>query len=115
MQPKTWQYTYCDFTLQKINKNQIIFLLSNYRNPILRKCEDETHTPEMRTWESSGTLKILEFDCTVKKFRIWAFYNESYRSVDVKNGLAWGIWTYVAQVIAKRKVRSKTVNLTLDH
>ncbi len=26
-------------------------------NPTLRKCEDETDTPEMGTWESSGTLK----------------------------------------------------------
>jgi hypothetical protein len=32
------------------------------RNPILRECEDETHIPEMGTWESSGTPKISEFD-----------------------------------------------------
>ncbi len=25
------------------------------RNSILRECEDETHTPKMRTWETSGT------------------------------------------------------------
>jgi hypothetical protein len=31
-------------------------------NPTLRECEDETHTPEMRTWEFSGTPKSLEFD-----------------------------------------------------
>jgi len=29
----------------------------------LEKCEDDTHTPEMGTWESSGTPKTLEFDC----------------------------------------------------
>jgi len=27
-------------------------------NLILREFEDETHTPEMRTWESSGILKL---------------------------------------------------------
>ncbi len=31
-------------------------------NPTLRVCEDEIHTPEMGTWESSGTLKISELD-----------------------------------------------------
>jgi hypothetical protein len=33
------------------------------RNPTLRVCEDETHTPEMGTWESSETPKSSEFDC----------------------------------------------------
>jgi len=39
------------------------------RNPTLRECEDETHTPKIGTWESSGTPesfgtpKISEFDC----------------------------------------------------
>jgi hypothetical protein len=33
------------------------------RNPTLRECEDETHTPEMGTWESSKTPDIFEFDC----------------------------------------------------
>ncbi len=31
--------------------------------PLLEDCEDDTHTPEMGTWESSGTPKISEFDC----------------------------------------------------
>jgi hypothetical protein len=33
------------------------------RNPTLRECEDETHTPEMRTWESTRILETSEFDC----------------------------------------------------
>ncbi len=33
------------------------------RNPTLKECEDETHIPEMGTWESSGTPKSSEFDC----------------------------------------------------
>jgi hypothetical protein len=33
------------------------------RNPTLKECEDDTHTLEMGTWESSRTLKNLELDC----------------------------------------------------
>jgi hypothetical protein len=40
---------------------------------------------------------------------------ERYWSVNVKNGLAWVIWTYVAQVMGKRRVGSQTGNLTPDH
>jgi hypothetical protein len=31
--------------------------------PLLEECEDDTHTPEMGTWESSETLKTSELDC----------------------------------------------------
>jgi len=30
---------------------------------ILEECEDDTHTPEMETWESYGTPETSEFDC----------------------------------------------------
>ncbi len=33
------------------------------RNPTLKECEDDIHTPEMGTQESSGTPKNSEFDC----------------------------------------------------
>jgi hypothetical protein len=58
-------------------------------NPTLRECEDETHTPKMGTWESFGTLKTLEFDCRVKTpcIEVFSISLESYRSVDVENGL----------------------------
>jgi hypothetical protein len=36
--------------------------LSKCCNPTLRECEDETHTLEMGTWESSGIPKSSEFD-----------------------------------------------------
>jgi len=32
---------------------------------------------------------------------------ESYRSVDVENGLTWAIWTFAAQVMAKKGLRIK--------
>jgi hypothetical protein len=45
-------------------------------NPTLRKCEDEAHTLEMGTWESFGTLEILEFDCNGQNTSHWGvFYN----------------------------------------
>jgi hypothetical protein len=36
-------------------------------------------------------------------------------SLDVENGLAWAIWTYVAQVMGKRRAGSQTGSLTPDH
>jgi hypothetical protein len=41
------------------------------RNLTLRECEDETHTPEMGTWESSDTPKILELDCRGQNISPW--------------------------------------------
>jgi len=32
--------------------------------PLLEECEDDTHTLEMGTWESSGIPEILELDCS---------------------------------------------------
>jgi len=41
------------------------------RNPTLRECEDETHTPKIGTWETFGTLETLEFDCKGQKTSHW--------------------------------------------
>ncbi len=38
------------------------FVNPNCRNPILRECEDETHTSEMGTWESIGAPEISKFN-----------------------------------------------------
>jgi hypothetical protein len=53
----------------------------------------------------------------VKTPRIGVFFIslESYKSVDVENGLAWAIWTFAAQVMAKRTARSQTGSLIFDH
>ncbi len=40
---------------------------------------------------------------------------ESYRRVNFENGLAWAIWTSIAQVMAKRRVESQTGSLTPNH
>jgi hypothetical protein len=41
------------------------------RNPILKECEDETHTPKMGTWESFGTPETSEFDCRGQNTSHW--------------------------------------------
>jgi hypothetical protein len=36
---------------------------SRVSQPYLGEYKDDIHTPEMGTWESSGTPETLEFDC----------------------------------------------------
>jgi hypothetical protein len=40
---------------------------------------------------------------------------ERFWNVNIENGLALAIWTFVAQVISKRRVGSQIGNLTRDH
>ncbi len=52
-----------------------------------------------------GLPKLQGSILGVKTPQIEAFFIslKSYQSVDVKNGLAWAIWTSIAQVMTKRK------------
>jgi len=58
---------------------------------------------------SPGLPKLQSSIAGVKTPRLEAFFIslESYWSVDVENGLAWTIWTSVAQVMAKRRVENQ--------
>ncbi len=49
---------------------------SNYvATPLLEECEDDTHTPEMGTWEFRRTPKTSELDCMGQNTSHWgAFY-----------------------------------------
>jgi len=49
--------------IRKTRRMVIGRALGSMSQPYLGKCEDETHTPEMGTWESFGTPKTSEFDC----------------------------------------------------
>jgi hypothetical protein len=51
----------------------ITWFLSNLmcRNPILAKCQDETHTPKVGDLESSGTPECLELDSKGKNTLPW--------------------------------------------
>jgi hypothetical protein len=64
-------------------KNNIFdSLLKPCHNPTFGRVEDDTHTPEMGTWESSKSPKTLEFDCGVKTACIEAFFT-SLKSIKV--------------------------------
>jgi hypothetical protein len=43
--------------------------------PLLEKCEDDTHTPKMGTWESSGTPKTSELDCRGQNTLPWGVFH----------------------------------------
>jgi hypothetical protein len=73
--------------------------------------------PKLGLGSPPGLPKLQSSITRVKTPRIGVFFIslESYGSLDVENGLALAIWTYVAQVMAKRKARSQIGNLTPDH
>jgi len=71
-------------------------------------------------WGFGSPLGLLKFQSSivgVKTPCIETFFIslENYQSVDVENGLAWAIWTSVAQVMAKRKLGSEIGNSIPDH
>jgi hypothetical protein len=73
--------------------------------------------PKLGLGSPSGLSKFQSSIAGVKTPRIGVFFMslESYQSVDVKNGLAWAIWTSLTQVMVKRKVGSQTTSLTPNH
>jgi len=73
--------------------------------------------PKWGLGSPSGLTKLQSSIARVKTPCIGVFFIslESYQSVDVENGLAWAIWTFATQVMAKRKAGSLIGSLTLDH
>ncbi len=85
---------------------------------LLWKSERMTPSPPKWGLESLPRLSKLQSSIVgVKTPRIKALFIslESYQSEDVENGLAWTIWTFVTQVMMKRKVGSQIGGLTPDH
>jgi len=68
-------------------------------------------------WSASGLPQLQSSTTEGKTPRLEVFFIPLKRpwSVDVENGLAWAIWTSVAQVMGKRRVGSQTGSLTPDH
>jgi hypothetical protein len=64
---------------------------------------------KMGVWSPLGLLKTQKTIAGVKTPCIEVFFIPSERSwsVDVQNGLAWAIWTSVAQVMGKRRAGSQ--------
>jgi hypothetical protein len=73
--------------------------------------------PKLGLGSPSGLLKLQSLIVGVRTPCIGVFFIslKSYRSVNVENDLAWAIWTYVAQVMAKRRAGSQIGSLTPDH
>jgi hypothetical protein len=73
--------------------------------------------PKWGLGSPSGLPKLQSRIAGVKTPCIGVFFLslESYESVDVKNELAWAIWTSATQVMCKRRADSQTGNLTPDH
>jgi hypothetical protein len=55
----------------------------NVATPLLEECEDDTHTFEMRTWESSGTPKTLKFDCRGPKHLALRRFSCHWKAIEV--------------------------------
>jgi hypothetical protein len=75
--------------IQKMFQNCFIILelqnsFTKCHNPSLKECEDDTHTPKMGTWESSGTFKNSKLDCRGQ------------------NTLPWGVLYTVGKVLKRR-------------
>jgi len=51
------------FSLLKSTNEQPYLEKQIVATPLLEKCEDDTHTLKMGTWECSGTPETSKFDC----------------------------------------------------
>jgi hypothetical protein len=73
--------------------------------------------PKVGTWSPLGLPQLQSSIAKVKTPRLEVFFIpvEKPWSVDVENGLAWAIWTSVAQVMAERKAGSQIGSLTPNH
>jgi hypothetical protein len=53
---------------RNLHAHQLVYTC---RNPTSKECEDDTHIPEMWTWESSRIPEYLELDCKSEKTSPW--------------------------------------------
>ncbi len=76
-------------------------------NPTLKECENDTHTLEMGTWESFGTLKNLKFDCRGQNTLIWGvlYIIGKVLNCRCRKWLAWAIWTFSETSYGQKKGR----------
>ncbi len=88
------------------------------RNPALAKCGGEAqHLEKVRIWSPPGLPNVQSSTERPKTPRIGVFLVSLERcwSVDIENGLVLAIWTFVAQVMGKRRAGSQNGSLTPDH
>jgi hypothetical protein len=87
------------------------------RNPTLKECENETHTPEMGTWESSETPKTFKVQSQGSKHLAYVCFLNFWKAIKCRcrNGLAWAIWTTISHIMAKTRAGNQTGSLIPDH
>jgi hypothetical protein len=88
------------------------------RNPNLAKCGGEAqHLEKSGIWSPPGLPNVQSSTARGKTPRIGVFWVSLERSwnLDIENALAFSIWTFVAQVMGKRRAGSQTGSLTPDH
>jgi len=70
-----------------------------------------------RSWGPNGLLNLQRAMTGIKTHWIEMFLisMEIFWNLNVQNGLAWPIWTFNTQVIAKRRARNQIGSLTLVH
>jgi len=73
--------------------------------------------PKVGTWSPLGLPQLQNSITEVKTPRLEMVFIPLERpwSVDVKNGLAWAIWTFVARIMVERRAGSQIGNLTPNH
>jgi hypothetical protein len=101
--------------IRLINSRNIVHTC---RNPTLGlSVRMQLTLPKVGKWSPQGLPKIQKTIWGIKSPRLHAFFISIKRSwrIDAQNGLALAIWTFVAQVMGKRKAGSQTVSLTPDH
>jgi hypothetical protein len=93
------------------------FLIINVATSLWPSVKMKLTLPKLGTWSPPGLPKTQSLISGVKTPRIGVFLISLERSwsVDVQNGLAWVIWTYVAQVMGKRRAGSQIGNLIPNH
>jgi hypothetical protein len=73
--------------------------------------------PKLGTWSPPELPNVWSSTvrCETPRLGVFLVSLERSWSVDVQNGLALAIWTFVAQVMGKRRAGSQTGSLTPDH
>jgi hypothetical protein len=71
--------SFCLETPKWESQNSHYWVFHNFGGPYVatslsEECEDDTHTPEMGTWESFGTPKISEFDRKGQNTSPWGVF-----------------------------------------
>jgi hypothetical protein len=107
--PSQFTTPYEGIRLLRVLLSTLTFI-SSFTTLLWEECEYETHIPELGTWVFVG-ISGVKTPC------IGAFFIslESYKNIDVENGLTWAISTSATQVMVKRKAGSQIGSLTPDH